>query len=156
MKFLHPTPYTLHPQRGFIAITSAIIISVLLLAITLAITFSAYFARFNVLDSESKERSVGLAEACGDTAILKYSEDNSYVPSPVFNFITQTGGESVNVNSDQCTIASVDTSGSQKIIKTQAYINKSYTNLRIGIDSTDFTIKSWDECTNLSSSTTSC
>ena len=134
-------------EKGFIAITSAIIISVLLLAITLAITFSAYFARFNVLDSESKERSSALAEACSDAAVLeisggKYSTNELLTIGP--------GSD------DDCTIVSVGTSGSQNIIKSRAVINQAYTNLRIGVDSTDFTIKSWDECTNLTAATNSC
>ncbi len=156
MKNLQLTAYNLQLESGFIALMSAIVISVMLLAITLALGFSGFFARFNVLDSESKERSSALAEACGDSAILKISQDGAYAPSPVFDFTTQTGGESVSVDTDSCTIASVDSSGSQKIIKTQANFNKAYTNLRIVIDTTDFTIVSWDECANLTATVAFC
>ena len=156
MTRLQPTTYHPQPQQGFIALMSAIVISVLLLAITLTLGLTGFFGRFNVLDSESKERSIALAEACGDSAILKLSQNVSYIPSPAFNFATQTGGENVMVNSDKCVIVSVDTSGTLKTIKTQAVINKAYTNLRIIIDTSAFTIQSWDECTNLTASMSSC
>ena len=146
----------INSQRGFIALMSAIVISILLLAITLSLGFSGFFARFNILDSESKERSSALAEACVDSAILKISQDINYAPTPAFNFITQTGGESIDVDSSKCTIVSVDTSGIKKAIKTQAFINKAYTNLRVLIDTTSFTITSFDECSNLTGSTTGC
>lgn len=148
---------TVSSNGGFIALMSAIIISVLLLSITVSLGFSGFFTRFNILDSESKERSLALAEACGDAAILKISQNASYIPNPAFDFSTQTGGEDITViNADHCTIASVDTLGSQKAIKTQAKINKAYTNLRIVINSATFAITSWEECSNLTSSTTGC
>lgn len=127
-------------QNGFIALTSAIIISVLLLAITVALGFSGFFGRFNILDSESKERSSALAEACGDTAILNFAQDQSYNPS----------NQSVTVGSDHCKIVSLATAANQTTIKTQACINKSVTNLQVVIDSTAFTITSWDEVPNFS------
>jgi len=128
-------------QKGFIALTSVIVISVLLLAITVRLGFSAFFNRLDVLDSESKERSSALAEACVDTAILNIARNAAYNPS----------NQVVAVGSDQCTIVSVTSSGSQKIIKTQAVINKAYTNLKISINS-DFSINSWDECATLATS----
>jgi hypothetical protein len=126
----------LQPQHGFIAITSAIIISVLLLAITLAITFSGYFARFNVLDSESKERSSALAEACIETAILSLSLAQPPPPNPV-----NIGPSS----EDNCNIISITPSGGQTVIQTQSIINKSYTNLNITVDDSTFNILSWQE-----------
>ncbi len=125
-------------QRGFIALASAIIISVLLLAITAAISLTGFFGRFNVFDSESKERSSALAEACIDTAKLNYANNSSYAPN----------NQSVSVGSDQCTIISflknTPTTG-QDTIKTQASINKSYTDLQVVIKDTDFSLISWDE-----------
>src|SRR5262245_24206765 len=111
-------------QKGFIAVTSAIIITVLLLAITLAIVFTGYFARFNVLDSESKERSVALAEGCADTAIYNFSQGS-----------TATG--SVTIGSDPCSIVFVQDNSpvtGKALIKTQGIINKATTNMKVQID----------------------
>lgn len=141
-------------NNGFIALISAIIISVILLLILTNLSLTGFYDRSNILDSELKERSSALAEACVDTAILKLANDISYIPSPAFNFVTETGGEPVSINSDQCTIVSVDTSGSH--IKTQAKFNNAYTNFRIIINTTTFAVQSWEECPNLTASTTAC
>ena len=61
-------------KNGFVALISAVIISVLLLIITVGVSMTGIMGRFNVLDAESKERSISLAEACADTAILNFSQ----------------------------------------------------------------------------------
>ena len=142
MKLLYPIPYTLNPQSGYIALMSAIIISVLLLAITVSLGFSGFFVRLNIVDSESKERSSALAEACADQAILNFTQGSSVA---VTDFLVGPDA------SDKCNIISVTSNGNQTTIKTQAYPNKAYTNLKVVIDSNDFSIISWDECTVLSS-----
>ncbi len=137
-----------NPQSGFIALISAIIISVLLLGITLTVSMTGFFGRFNVLDSESKERSVALAEACVDMAVL--------------NFTDVVFGSSVNVTvsgSDQCKIIMFRNNTpviGKAFIKTQASTNKAFTNIKVQINTDDMTIDSWEECTTLSSSTSSC
>ena len=133
-------------QSGFIALTSAIIISALLLAITLTIIFSAYFARFNVLDSESKERSIGLAEACADTAVLDVIENT--IPG---SFPTSEINVGTAYPNDKCIIYDIVTDSpavGKTTIKTQASPNKAFTNLQIVIDSNDFTVQSWEELPN--------
>jgi len=155
MMTLEPRNYKLKAQRGFMALMSAIIISAILLLIAVSLSTTSFYDRSNILDFELKEKSSALAEACTDTAILRLTKNLSYVPSPPFNFTTQTGGEPIIVDSDQCTIVSVDTFGSH-IIKTQAIFNNAYTNLRVIINPATFAVQSWEECTNLTSSITSC
>jgi hypothetical protein len=136
-------------QGAFIALISAIIISVLLLIITVSTSLTGIFGRFNVLDSESKERSVALAEACADTAILEtttgiYGVDEEKDIGPTIQ--------------DKCTIVSAELDEpavGQTLIKTQSGVNKAYTNLRIVIDG-DYSIISWEECTNLTNLASSC
>lgn len=128
--------YVICRQNGYIALTSAIIITILLLAITVSLGFSGFFTRFNILDSESKERSLALAEACIDKAMLNIAQNLLYNPI----------NETVAIESDQCKIVSVTASGNQRTIKTQAVVNKSYTNLKIVINADTFSIISWEEC----------
>src|SRR4051812_5142422 len=131
-------------ESGFIAVTSAIIISVLLLAITLGISLSGFFARFNVLDSESKERSVALAEACVNTAILDIASGTIPVSFPTPEITV----DNIYPN-DKCTIYSINVglpSPGKTTIKTRANPNQAYTNLRVVIDSSNFGVISWDEC----------
>lgn len=123
-------------NAGFIAIMSAAIISILLLTITVSLGLSGFFGRLNILDSESKERSSALAEACINTAILNLAQGS-----------TITG--SVAVGGDNCNIISVQNnipSTGQTTIQAQAVINKAYTNLKIIVDNNTFTAISWEEC----------
>ena len=150
MKSLNPIPYTIYPQDGYMALMSAIVISVLLIAITLSLGMSSFFGRFDILDSESKEISAGLAEACVDKAILEASMGTYFV------------GGLIDFDSDgdnDCTVilseADNPVSG-QTMIKTQAFFNKSYTNLKVVVDSSTYNVISWIECTNLTSNPASC
>src|SRR5258708_32505996 len=81
-------------QKGFIALTSAMVISILLLAITVSLGFCGFFTRFNILDSESKERSLALAEACGEMSILNLTQGLSTIGN-------------ITVGDDKCNIVSI-------------------------------------------------
>lgn len=124
---------------GYIAIVSAIVISVLILAVTLTLGFTGFFGRFNILDAESKERSSALAEACADNAILKLSNDKDYV--------LVAADHTIAVGTDTCNIVSFSPNPPRIgsiTIKTQAIVNKAYTNLIVVVDSS-FNIVSWQE-----------
>ncbi len=77
-------------HRGFIALVSAIIISVILLALAVAVSSSTFFARFNGLNREYKRISLGLAESCVQAALGKISRDYAYVVPP--------GGEEIELD----------------------------------------------------------
>lgn len=129
-------------ESGYVALISIIIIVALLMVITVAVSFSGFFSRFGILDNELKEISVGLADACGDAAILKLAENWNWTP-PI-------NGETVIVGTDDCKIISVQTSGSEKTIRTQAIFQNSYTNLEITIQKPldEISIVSWNELAN--------
>ena len=63
-----------HYPRGYIALISAIIISVVLLGLATAIGQSTFFSRFNALNREYKRISLGLAESCVHAALSKISK----------------------------------------------------------------------------------
>ena len=128
-------------QEGFVALMSAIVISALLLALTFSAGFSGFFARFNLLDAEAKEQSRGLAEGCLDTAIVRSIEDSSFNPI----------NENVAIGSKSCTIVSMSSSGTQKIIKTLAVVNKTQTNIKGVFETSSFRLSSEIECQNMSS-----
>lgn len=126
-------------DSGFIALMSSIIFSVILLLIAVTLSFISFSGRFNILDSEMKERSSALADACVDTGLLKLANDSNY-----------PGNETVIVSgSDTCTIDQVATPG----IDPQTFVihadYKNYiTNLRIIVDLSDTSIISWEETPN--------
>ncbi len=125
-----------NPQTntGFVALISAIIISVILLLMVINVSLTAFYSRFNILDSELKERSSALAEACADTAMLKLANNSSYNPV----------NEVVTVGSDTCTIISV-TGSITKTILTKADFKNYNTKLQIKVDATTIAVSEWKE-----------
>ena len=120
-------------NTGFIALMSAVIISVILLLIATNLSLTSFYGRSKILDSELKERSSALAEACADTAIVKLANDPLYTPP--------AGGEPVSVSGDECIIESVIGS----IINVKADYKNYITKLKIEVDLSDLSIVSWEE-----------
>ena len=106
---------TLFTQRkkGYIALMSAIIISLILTGMTFALSGSGYFSRFNVLNSEYKRVSLGLAESCVNSALMNISQNYAYAPAAV--------GDSINIGAQHCLIKSV-TYGPEVAGRKAAYI----------------------------------
>jgi hypothetical protein len=124
----------INKHSGFIALMSSIIISVILLVMITGLNLSEFYTRTNILDSELKEKSLALAEACTDTAILKIINNSNYNPT----------NEMVNVDADTCVIQSV--SGTiEKTINIQADYQNYFTNLKLKINSATLAIISWEE-----------
>ena len=130
---LQPTRYNLHPSEGYIALTSVIIISLLLITVSAALSSANYFSRFNILENEYKSNSFSLAESCVDFAVSRVIANSGYAG----------GNEQINVGSDNCTVVSVS-AGYPKNIVTQAVYQKSYTNICAQINSSK-TIIGWKE-----------
>lgn len=126
-------------KDGYIALISAIIISALLTIITLTSSFTGFFGRYNILESEYKERSSALAEACADTAMVKLGLDPLYL-----------GNETILVASDSCRILPIATTSSSTIIQTKGEFpltgqEKSITNIEVIASTSDLSIVSWKE-----------
>lgn len=109
---------------GFIALTSALIISAVLLLVVATGSLSGFFTRGNVLNAEQKERSLALADACVDAARARLSGDPSYA-----------GGDIVVVDAagGLCQILS-GAMGSPRLFKIRAVYQHAFTNLRVEID----------------------
>ena len=120
-------------NSGFMALITAIIISAILLLIVVNLSFTSFYSRSNILDSELKELSSNYAEACVDTALLKIYNDPGYA-----------GGDAVDTDDDgddDCTIELVTGS----TIETQGVYNGQYfTNLEADYDA-DLTIPRMEE-----------
>ncbi len=123
---------------GYIALTTSILLSISLLLMVTAVSFQGFASRFTILESELKEESIFLAEACVQTAILKYAQDDSY-----------TGDESVTIGTDSCYVVAVDdTPVSATTIEVTASSSDAFTNLAVTVDMTDpvnFDITAWEE-----------
>jgi hypothetical protein len=112
-------------EGGFILLMSSIVISVILVAIVFSISFGGFFTRFDLLDGYNKEASLGLAQACGEIAVLKKMQNPFY-----------GGDESVVVGSDTCRILPIEIydNGRRAEIKTTATINGALSNVQVTYD----------------------
>ncbi len=105
-----------HLKKGFIALMTAIIISIILVTLMLSTSTSSFSARGGSLDSELKAMSMHIAQSCGNLALLSVSQNYFYTPAP--------NGDNILVGSNTCTIVSVvhnreNTVTHQKTIKIQ-------------------------------------
>ena len=122
---------------GYVAVTAAVIIGILLTVMVLALSLVSFVSRANVSSAYYKERSRALAGACLEIALLKLAQNGSY-----------GGGEIVSVGSDSCQIFPIVVQSAQKIIKSQGQFQKTVTNLQVEVDGDDLSLISWDEVSN--------
>jgi len=120
-------------ESGFVVLISTMILSAILLAMVFSVSFSGFFTRFNLLDSENKERSLSLAEACANLAILKRFEDSSYL-----------GNETLVIGSEKCKVRLIMVP-SDIIIETTASKSGSFSNIRVNLNPVTFSITRWRE-----------
>ena len=128
-------------NRGFVALITVIVISLILILVSITLSQSAFLSRSVVSDSENKEKSISIADACADTARLKLITDHTY-----------SGNESVPIGSESCFIRPVLTntpSIGESTIEVKASIRDSVTNLRVVINTTTHLVLEWDEVATL-------
>lgn len=134
-------------ERGYIALMSAIVISLLLITLGTTLSLTGFFTRFDILNAEYKEKSIGLAEACGDLAMAKIADD--------INYLVVSTDHNITVGSDTCNIVSISPTpprSGQITIVTQAIYppigigpENAYTNIQIIANSSDLSLVSWQE-----------
>ncbi len=134
-------------KSGFIALVTTIILTLVILTLVIAVGFSSFFGRANILGSEVNERSTNLAEACVETAILKIFQDEDY-----------GGRETIKVGSASCYICQTANVGSNIRVLVQASSSDAFTNLRVDIDPTNDTdpVDSWTEIASTTISGSTC
>lgn len=121
-------------SAGYIALTSAIITSILIMIIVFALGGAAILNRSDILDATHKEGSLALAEACVEVALLKLAENPNYL-----------GNETLVVGEDQCQILLLETQGNEKIIKTEANLGGAVSHIKVSAESQNLDINSWEE-----------
>ncbi len=119
---------------GYVAIITAVIVSVILGIIVFTMSLGSFLGRENSLSFHLKEKSRGLAEACVETARLKIVQNPSYA-----------GGENVNVASDTCRIFPVLNLSGNSLILAQGVYQNIFTNLEVIIRQDDASILDWQE-----------
>lgn len=121
-------------EKGYIAISTAIILSILIMAVAGALGGYSFTTRNNIVDFENKHASYGAARSCLDQALLKLAEDSNYA-----------GGEIFQVGEAECEVVSVAPSGPNSVIKARSQIRGATTNLQLTVDSATLSTVSLEE-----------
>lgn len=124
-----------YKNNGYIALTSAVIISTLILIISITLGFSSFLSRSNSLHYSLKEITDALAEGCVNLALVKLAQASS----------TYAGNESVPLDSDSCEILPIESGSGQKTIKASAILRGVTTNLKVIVNESNLSIISWEE-----------
>ena len=111
------------------AITTAIILSLVMLVIASVSSSSSLASRMNEADAYAKKTSYFLARSCIERALLQLAQDDSYA-----------GNQVIAIGSDRCTVKPVETSGANTIVKTQGQFASTTTNLKLTIASSDLSV----------------
>lgn len=129
---------TASSNGGFIALMSAVIISVVLLIAITTTGLAGFYGRFNIADSEYKERSSALADACFDTILIHLANDPTYNSYAVPETVSVTG-------TDNCQILTKSIVGNTGTFTIRGIYQHAYTNLQIAVDTGIFSVTSWQE-----------
>ena len=124
---------------GFAALITVIILSLVLILVAATLSQSGFFTREIFTDSEFKEKSLGLAEACVDYTILRLVGEPGYNP-PVDTVI--------DLGAEECKIHRVLTGTplpGQITIETKGARGKANTNVRAVINAADSKVLDWQE-----------
>lgn len=78
-----------------------------------------------------------MAEACGQIAVLKRIQNSSYI-----------GNETLSVGTESCQVLTIDSTGSDIIIRTKAEIDDAVSNIQINLNSTTLAVIRWREVPN--------
>ncbi|MBA3789335.1 hypothetical protein H0X32_02990 [Patescibacteria group bacterium] len=131
---------------GYVALLSAIIISIVLSAFVLRSSTVIFFARFNELDSISKLRSELLASSCVYEGLYLY-EENSTLFTQAKNITVSSG---ISDDPEICSIDSLTIRDGSVVLETHAAVRNAYTALVVvavqnNSSTTKLSITSWNE-----------
>lgn len=121
-------------QFGYIAISTAIILSIVIILVAISLGSANLFTRFNYLDFDNKQASYLTARSCLNYALLKLTDNAGYA-----------GNETINVASYTCTIQPIEVSGSNTIIKAHSQVSGATTNLKLTVTTATLSTVSLEE-----------
>lgn len=111
-------------NAGYLAITVALIFTLLALFVSAALGTRTLLARFNRLEYLNKKISFAVARSCDDVALLRLRQNPAYA-----------GNEIVSVGGYTCTIFPVETVAPNQVIKTKAVVQRATTDLKFTVNS---------------------
>lgn len=106
-------------RRGYVALLTAIILSIVLSLLAYAASASAYHARFDMSDQEYAQESLEDARSCAQAALLTVAVHPHYVPA--------IAGDTVYLSpTHTCRIVSLATSGLSVSVRTEGIVGSSH------------------------------
>lgn len=121
-------------EKGYIAITSAILLSFIMLILAVSVGMTSLLTRFGTLDLTSKQKSFFIARSCLEYARLELAQSGSYA-----------GNETVPIDAYECTLLPIQDAGSTKIIQSTAIVNNATTNLQLTVNESDLSTAVFEE-----------
>ncbi len=115
-------------MRGFIALTSVLILSVIMLGFVIAGSTYAFYARSNGLEQIDKAKSEAIADSCTSFLLLKLAQDESH-----------EGDESYGLDGGTCRMGPVEKDGFLRLSSVSGTYSQAVTTLEISFDITDST-----------------
>lgn len=109
---------------GYMAVTTAIIVTVVMTIVGLSISFSSLFGRSNALADNYRQQALASSEACLDHALLQLSLSSLYSGNEVVN--VPIGGAVLS-----CSIQPLITQGANTTIRTTSTVGGSRVNLEL-------------------------
>ena len=110
-------------RKGYIAIITTIILTILCLTIAVSLGLSAAISRLGNRDFVLNANAYYLTQSCLDYAQLQLAYNSSYA-----------GNEIITIGSYQCSLLAIESPPAQKIIKATSQINNITVNLKLTVD----------------------
>ena len=132
-------------SRGFVALMSVIIISVVMTTMVFTLNLASFFNRFDALANDNKRVSLGLAEACIEAAKLKLAQNVAYVPAAGGDCVSVSDTCGVSGATKTCRICQVTSVGASRTIISRAVTVGSYTNIQVTgtLAPSSFSVTNW-------------
>lgn len=121
-------------QGGFIALTTSVILSMMILLVAISLSSANLFNRFSVVDFGNKQISYSVARSCLGYALLNLAQSSGYV-----------GNITLQVSSYTCVLGTITTDGANKVITALSQINGATTNLKLTVVSATLSTVSLEE-----------
>ena len=111
--------------HGYMAVTTAIIITIVMTLVGLSISFSSLYGRSNALSDNYRQQAFASASACLDYALLQRSLASNYGGNEVVN-VPISGGAVLS-----CSISTITTQGANINIRSTATVGGARVNLEL-------------------------
>lgn len=131
-----------YKERGFIALISVVIISFVLLLVATSLTFTGFFTRFDLLDSEFKKRGEAIADACIESARLVLVQNPDIADFQPYD--VSMPSDLIGSPNDFCKIVNYET----VIAHSEVNNTQTYYLVKLNISDQEFPRKKFEECAN--------